>query len=120
MLMDGPSLTYKEGVLYLTPINHRQAKNPASIRAVLLAVVDDLQLIDPAKLVEVQSILEGLFGADVAQSIAIDLGRKGDILVTTTKEIVPLVKLRSSQLATQLEGHGFGGQVRIVAVQKAP
>ena len=118
--MDGPSLTYKEGALYLTHTNQSRSKNPASIRAVLLAVVDDLQLIDHAKLVEVQGVLDGLFGIDVAQGIAIDLGRKGDIVVTTTREIVPLVKLRSSQLATQLESLGFSGQVRIVAVQKAP
>lgn len=106
--------------MYLLRSDEGRPKSPTPIRSVLLAVVGDLQLFDSKKLIEVRQVTEDIFGVQVAESIAIDLGRNGEIVVTTTKEIMPLVKLRSSRLATQLADIGIVGEVRIVSATKAP
>jgi hypothetical protein len=86
---------------------------------VLLAVVDDLQLLDTKTLADVNRIIEEVFGQDLSRSISLDLGRKGQVVVSTTRELVPLVKLRTSQLKSLLEAVGITGEIRIVGRQKA-
>jgi hypothetical protein len=92
---------------------------PTPLRSVLLAVVDDLQLLDTTTLSEVKRSVEEVFGQDLSLSISVDLGRKGEVVVSTTRELVPLVKLRASQLKSQLELVGITGEIRIVGRQKA-
>lgn len=105
--------------MYLARTNALNSPMPTPLRSVLLAVVDDLQLLDTTILSEVKRIVEELFGQDLSLSISVDLGRKGEVVVSTTRELVPLVKLRSSQLKSQLELMGITGEIRIVGRQKA-
>jgi hypothetical protein len=106
--------------LYLARTNAANSLMPTPIRSVLLAVVDDLQLLDTKTLSDVKRIIDELFGQDLSLSISVDLGRKGEVVVSTTRELSPLVKLRSSQLKSQLELAGITGEIRIVGRQKAP
>lgn len=105
--------------MYLARNKSDGLPSPTSIRSVLLAVVDDLQLLDADNMLEVVRIIKQVFGEDLAGDISLDVGRKGQVIISTNRELVPLVKLRVSQLKSRLEEVGITGEVRIVVDQKA-
>lgn len=105
--------------MYLPRNKDERSSMPTPLRSVLLAVVDDLQLLDKTTLSNVSRTIKEVFGQDLSPSISVDIGRKGEVVVSTTRELVPLVKLRSSLLKSQLELVGITGEIRIVGHQKA-
>jgi hypothetical protein len=103
-----------EAMLYLIKNNSDQLRRPNSIRDVLTYLVNDLEIVDTSVSQNIQRCVVSVFGIDESEYVEIDISKRGEIVVKTTRELSPLVKLRSSQLKELLADSGVVGEIRIV------
>lgn len=116
--MIGRFMRYQVVELYLINSSDNRKRKPASIHDILPLLVDGIELVDAKISARIQAVINELFGLDIGQSIAVSVMKNEGILVCTTREIAPLVKLKSSRLKTLLAAEGITGELRVVVEVK--